>query len=82
MEERRAGREARGLVIFGRGPVPTWVHPLFSVQAAKQGGGQHPASPAGRDARSAPADAMADPRPDADPAEPAVPTLSTGDEDA
>ena len=34
MEQHRAGRIARGVVIFARGPVPSWVTPLF--QAADQ----------------------------------------------
>jgi len=29
MEEQRAGREAIGVVIFARGPCPSWVTPLF-----------------------------------------------------
>ncbi len=29
MEEQRAGREAKGIVIFARGPCPDWVTPLF-----------------------------------------------------
>lgn len=29
MEEQRAGREAKGIVIFARGLCPDWVTPLF-----------------------------------------------------
>lgn len=31
MEEHRAGRLAKGAVIFARGPVPFWVLPLFRL---------------------------------------------------
>lgn len=31
MEEKRAGREAIGAVIFARGKCPTWVTPLFTL---------------------------------------------------
>jgi len=34
MERQRAGREAVGVVAFARGPVPSWVVPLFSWRAA------------------------------------------------
>ena len=33
MEAQRDGRKAKGVVIFARGPCPTWVTPLFSSTA-------------------------------------------------
>lgn len=37
MEAQRAGREARGVVIFARGPCPAWVTPLFATPSPKPG---------------------------------------------
>ncbi len=31
LERHRAGREAFGLVVFARGPLPSWVNSLFIV---------------------------------------------------
>lgn len=31
MEEQRAEREARGVVVFSRGPSPEWVTPIFRI---------------------------------------------------
>jgi len=31
MEDQRGGREAIGAVIFARGPVPSWVTPMFKL---------------------------------------------------
>ena len=31
MEQQRAGRDAMGVVVFARGPVPSWIEPLFLV---------------------------------------------------
>lgn len=32
MEEQRDGRQARGVVIFARGPCPDWIRPLFQME--------------------------------------------------
>lgn len=34
MERFRAGRDAIGVCVFARGPVPSWVTPLFTMTAA------------------------------------------------
>jgi len=31
MEQQRAGREAKGIVVFARGQVPAWVTPMWSL---------------------------------------------------
>ena len=35
MEAHRAGREMIGAVLFARGPCPSWVTPLFSMQQSQ-----------------------------------------------
>jgi hypothetical protein len=37
MEQQRAGRDAIGAVIFARGPCPSWVMPLFTLQPQQAG---------------------------------------------
>lgn len=38
MEQQRAGRAAKGVVIFARGPCPSWVTPLWSLSGANHDG--------------------------------------------
>lgn len=42
MEAQRAGREANGAVIFARGPVPSWITPLFQYAAHPHDGAGDP----------------------------------------
>lgn len=34
MERQRAGRDAIGVVVFARGPCPTWITPIMEVHEA------------------------------------------------